>query len=548
MLERASAIAFALAGAGIGQGDRVAILANNSVDWLAADFGSLLGGCVVVPIFATLAVDQIAYIWHDSDTKLCFVDSAADVTRLREAVADAPRLIAFAGDGPETLSGFEAAGATASKARAVPLATLTQATRPDDLAVLIYTSGTTGVPKGVMLSHTNLVSNAEVAAELLLAELGEPGTSVLSVLPFAHIYEHTLVNMYVSARTDLTVTRPEFLLEDMRAVHPRCLALVPRIFERMLAGIVGKAAASGGLTARLVPWALGVGRAYLAATQDGGRPGLLQRLGYAVARALVLRKIKPALGLDRLVLLISGSAPLHRDLVLTFAALGLPIAEGYGLTEAAPIVACSHANAIRYGSVGRPLPGVDVRIESDGEIAVHGPNVMLGYYHLPDERPYTADGYLLTGDIGAFDRDGFLFITDRKKELLKTSAGKFVAPARVEAALKRSRYVGQCVVSGNGRAHPIALVAPNWDLMRVKFGIAGDVSTAAIASRADVLAFLEREVSAASADLASFEAVRRIALLPRDLTIEDGELSPTLKTKRRIVERTFAPLIESAYA
>lgn len=548
MRERATAIAYALARAGIGAGDRVALVANNSVNWLAADFGILFSGCVVVPIFPTLAPDQLAFILRDSGAKLCFVENALQATRVHAALPDAPRTILFVGDGPDSLATFEAGGAAAAAEDPSAIAGFTLGTKSADLAVLIYTSGTTGNPKGVMLTHDNLVSNAEAAIGLLPADMRAGGTPVLSVLPFAHIYEHTLINTFTKLRAEIAITRPDFLLDDLKTARPRCMALVPRIFERILAGIVGKAMLEGGLKAKLVPWALGVGREYLSATQDGAKSGASLAFRFAIAQKLVLAKIKPAIGLDRLEFFISGSAPLHRDIALTFAAMGIPVAEGYGLTETSPIVTGSRIDAIRYGSVGKPIPGVDVKIASDGEILVKGPNVMRGYYNVPDERPFTEDGYFMTGDIGEFDRDGYLFITDRKKELIKTSAGKYVAPGRVEAALKRSIYVGQCFVIGDGRAHPIALVAPNWDLVRKEFGISADIATEAIAARADVLDFVQKEVVAKSADLASFESVRRIALLPRDLTIEDGELSPTLKIKRRIVEKKFAELIERAYA
>jgi long-chain acyl-CoA synthetase len=243
----------------------------------------------------------------------------------------------------------------------------------------------------------------------------------------------------------------------------------------------------------------------------------------------------------------SGSAPLHRDIQLTFAGMGVTVSEGYGLTETSPVVSGNPVGAIRYGSVGKPIEGVEVKIAADGEILVKGPNVMKGYYNLPADHPFTDDGWFLTGDIGALDPDGYLFITDRKKELIKTSTGKYIAPGRVEAALKRSIYIAQCFVIGDGRAFPLALVSPNWELIRKEFNIPDLVSNAAIVARADVRDFMQKEVTEKTADLASFEQVRRVALLPRELTIEDGELSPTLKVKRRVVEAKFADLIEDAY-
>jgi long-chain acyl-CoA synthetase len=539
MFERARAIAGALRAAGIQRGDRVALIANNRVDWIAADFGTLFAGAVVVPIFSTLALDQMEYIFKDSEAKFAFVETAAEAQRIRAACPSTPRIVWFDGTGADSLASFEA-----SAARVDPDGDVD----PEDLAVLIYTSGTTGDPKGVMLSHRNLVSNAIAASQLLPSVLAERDQPVLSVLPFAHIYEHTTILIMALNRSQVHVTTPDYLLEDLKSVRPRVMNLVPRIFERVLAGIQGRAKAEGGLKAKLVPWALTVGREYAAATQRGGKASGMLPLQFAIAQKLVLSKIKPQIGLDRLEFFTSGSAPLHRDIMLTFAGMGVPIAEGYGLTETSPVVTSNPSSAIRYGTVGRAISGVEIKIAADGEIMVKGPNVMQGYYKLSSERPFTSDGWFLTGDVGELDADGYLSITDRKKELIKTSGGKYVAPGRVESALKRSIYVGQCFVIGDGRPYPIALVGPNWDLVRSDFEIPASVTTEEISKRSDVRELLLREVTEKSADLASFETIRRIALLPRDLTIEDGELSPTLKVKRRVVQKKFAELIESAYA
>ena len=512
---------------------------NNRVDWIAADFGTLFAGAVVVPIFSTLALDQMEYIFKDSEAKFAFVETAAEAQRIRAACPSTPRIVWFDGTGADSLASFEA-----SAARVDPDGDVD----PEDLAVLIYTSGTTGDPKGVMLSHRNLVSNAIAASQLLPSVLAERDQPVLSVLPFAHIYEHTTILIMALNRSQVHVTTPDYLLEDLKSVRPRVMNLVPRIFERVLAGIQGRAKAEGGLKAKLVPWALTVGREYAAATQRGGKASGMLPLQFAIAQKLVLSKIKPQIGLDRLEFFTSGSAPLHRDIMLTFAGMGVPIAEGYGLTETSPVVTSNPSSAIRYGTVGRAISGVEIKIAADGEIMVKGPNVMQGYYKLSSERPFTSDGWFLTGDVGELDADGYLSITDRKKELIKTSGGKYVAPGRVESALKRSIYVGQCFVIGDGRPYPIALVGPNWDLVRSDFEIPASVTTEEISKRSDVRELLLREVTEKSADLASFETIRRIALLPRDLTIEDGELSPTLKVKRRVVQKKFAELIESAYA
>ncbi len=547
MRRRMTAIAFALREAGLETGDRVGLIANNRVDWLAADFGILVAGCVVVPIFATLALDQVDYILSDCGAKLCFVDTPQDAERIRASCPHAPRLIHFDGAGPDSLAAFETAGAAAAAAAPSRFASFTLEQTPDQLAVLIYTSGTTGNPKGVVLTHQNLVHNAVSSAESGLART-KRGDPVLSVLPFAHIFEHCALLAFLAAGCELYITQPDHLLDDLKSVRPRVMALVPRIFERVLAAIVTRAKEGGPLKARLVPWALEAGREFATARFERRRPSLALRAQYALASRLVLARIPPGLGLDRLDYFVSGSAALHRDIALTFSGLGIRICEGYGLTETSPVVTVNRYDDLRYGSVGKPIRGVEVRIADDGEILVKGPSVMKGYYNLPAEQPFTEDGWFRTGDIGAFDEDGFLFITDRKKELIKTTAGKYVAPSRVEAALKRSVYVGQCFIVGDGRPYPVALVAPSWQLIRDEFGLPSDASPAIIAGREDVQAFIEREVAENTADLGPFEQIRCVALLPRDLTIEDGELSPTLKVKRRVVERKFAAIIDAAYA
>jgi long-chain acyl-CoA synthetase len=543
---RAAAVAHALRGRGVGRGDRVSILANNSVDWLIADFGILYAGGVVVPMFATTADDQIRFILADSEAKLVFVDDAKCAAHVRAAVPNAPPVVAFEDDGDDGFTALVRSGEALGRDDAA-LAAYHDGIGLDELAVLIYTSGTTGQPKGVMLSHRNLVANTVDAFDPADSAQHE-GQVALSVLPLAHIFEHTNALGYLYNRLVHYVTTPERLLEDLKVIRPQFVAFVPRIFERVIAGIVGKARDAGGLKAKLVPWALEVGTAYERAVRDGGLSPLL-RVQHALAHKLVLSKIRPTLGLDRLEYFVSGSAPLHRDTALALAAMGLNILEGYGLTETSPTVTVNHPADNMLGTVGTPVKNVEVKIADDGEVLVKGPNVMLGYYKLPrEEQPFTADGWFQTGDIGAFDARGHLVITDRKKELFKSSGGKWISPARIETAIKRSIYVGQVMAFGANRPHPAVLVAPNWDLIRKELDMSADTPTATMATDARVRALVIREITANTAELASYERIQRIAILPRDLTIEDGELSPTLKVKRRVVEQRYAGLIEAAYA
>ena len=537
---RAATVARDLRGRGIERGDRVAILADNSIEWLIADFGILYAGCVVVPMFATTADDQIAFILADSEAKLVFVADDASAERLRAVLPNAPPLVALT-------ALRQTAGDNGADVDEALLRSYREGIAPDELAVLIYTSGTTGQPKGVMLSHRNIVSDVRSAFDPADSALHE-GEIGLSVLPFAHIYEHTNALGYLNNGLIHYVTTPDHLLEDMRAIRPTWVAFVPRIFERLIAGIIGSARAAGGAKAKLVPWALAVGTAYERAIRNGGVSPLL-RVQHALAKRLVLSKIPATLGLDRLAYFVSGSAPLHRDTALTLAAMGFGVLEGYGLTETSPVVTVNRPADNVLGTVGPAVKNVQIKIAADGEVLVKGPNVMLGYYRVPrEEQPFDADGWFMTGDIGTIDARGHLEITDRKKELFKSSGGKWISPSRIETAIKRSIYIGQVMAFGNNRAHPTVLVAPNWDLVRAKLEMPADTPTERMSTDPRVRALMIRETGANTADLAAYEQIQRVAILPRDLTIEDGELSPTLKIKRRIVEQQYAALIEAAYA
>ncbi len=533
---------------GLTPGDRVAVVGENSVDWLVADWATLTAGFVVVPIFATQALDQVAYIVAHSETKLIFAGNQLLASRLRDGIENPPPIVCFEGDGPGSLRAFEAQGAARRASAGIDAGRYTASSDLNAMAVLIYTSGTTGNPKGVMLSHNNITSNVTASFGYGFGDI-KSSELVLSMLPFSHIYEHHMIYGYLRSGVIVAICHTaDELLADLRDVHPVFMSCVPRVFERVLAGVQAKARTEGGLKAKLVPWALGIGRRYIRTTLDGSSPSLALRLQYKIAHALVLRKLRPALGLDRVKFLCSGSAPLHLDVSLALAAADIPITEGYGPTECSPVLTENRLDTNRYGTVGKPLPNVELRIAEDGEICVRGPNVMLGYYRDPEATAVViVDGWYHTGDIGELDADGYLRITDRKKEVFKTSTGKFVAPSRVEASLKRSIFFNQVVVVGNGRSHPVALVAPNWPTLRDVLMLGADADDAALSVRDDVRAFLQREVIAHSSDLAKFEQIRYLAILPRDLTIEAGELSPTLKVRRRIVENRYADLIEELY-
>jgi long-chain acyl-CoA synthetase len=549
LLERAQNVACAIRGAGLSAGDRVALISHNCVNWIVADFATLFAGCVVVPIYPTQALDHTAYILEHSGARLVFVDSAATLARLRESGVALPRVVLFDGADGDGLAVFEADGAVVRAAHPELPAAYEATLVPDDLAVLIYTSGTTGAPKGVMLSHDNLAFDAQVSLACGFEGI-EGGRDVISVLPYSHIYEHTLIYIYLVAKVRYFICHdPNELLHDLRDVRPAEMTAVPRIFDRVLAGVKGQARGAGGLQARLVPWALAVGRRYMYSKTFGPPPSPWLSLQYAVAKRLVLGKIRNALGLDRVKFLTSGSAPLHLDTAMIFLGLGVPIMQGYGQTETSPVTSVSRLSLNAYGAVGRPITGVDVRIADDGEILVRGRNVMQGYYRDPEATAVAiVGGWLHTGDIGDMDEAGFLRITDRKNEIFKTSTGKWISPARIEANIKRSIFVTQAMVVGSGRPHPIALICPNWPLVRLEVpNLPSDATPEILVQRDDVRAFLTHEVHKQTRALASYEQIRRIIVVPREFSVEGGELSPSMKIKRRVVEQRYAGEIERAY-
>jgi long-chain acyl-CoA synthetase len=546
LLDRVENLSCAIRDAGLASGDRVALIAHDCIDWIVCDFATFFAGCVVVPIFPTQALDQTDYILRHSEAKLLFIDRREALERLRAYSTALPPAIVFEGDGSDTLRAWEARGAQIRAAHP----DLPRAYEPDDpdaLAVLIYTSGTTGQPKGVMLSHDNIGFDAQSALMWAMEDLGK-GSVVLSVLPFSHIFEHTIIYIYLLAGTRYYICHdPDELARDLREVRPEGMTSVPRIFDRVLAAVKTQAMKESRLRGNLVEWALETGRAYAHARTFGPPPSPGLRGRYALAKRLVLDKVRRRLGLDRLRYFTSGSAALHVDVSMTYLGLGLPIVQGYGLTETSPVITVNRPSDNRYGTVGKPIPGVEVRLADDGEILTRGRHVMLGYYRDPEATAEALeDGWLHTGDIGRLD-DGYLSITDRKKEIFKTANGKFVVPARIESAIKRSPFIAQALVVGDGRPHPAALVCPNWELVRVQLALPPDAPPEELAARDEVREFISAQVRRQTEDLAEFEQIRRVIVIPREFSIENGELSPSMKVKRRVVEQHYAAEIERAY-
>ncbi|MBV9926292.1 MAG: long-chain fatty acid--CoA ligase [Acidobacteria bacterium] len=554
LLRRVRHVALGLHDLGLRRGDRSGILSESSPEWVVADLGCQFAGVVNVPLYPTLAPQQVCYIAEDSGARLLFVQNVAAYERVREALSSCPALSAIVllsdegGEGALTLAGLEARGARLEAERPGLVEELSAVVGAGDLATIIYTSGTTGEPKGVMLTHSNVVSNLAGTSERLAFE---PDDVALSVLPLSHVFERGAMYMYLHHGAKVYFAEAiERVGDNMREVRPTIVVAVPRLFEKIYARIKEKAAEGGRVKTALLTWAVNVGKRWAHAVVWKKPVGPLLRLQHEVATRLVFSKWREATG-GRIRVFCSGGAALPEELGLVFYGAGLPIVQGYGLTETSPVICVNGADDNRIGTVGQPIRDVEVRIAPDGEIETRGPNVMRGYYNKPDatREVFTEDGWFRTGDIGALDAGGYLRITDRKKELFKTSGGKYVAPQPIEERIKQSRFVGQVVLVGNGRKFPAALIVPDWEMLRSYARHKG----LAVESRADfcrhprIIDLLQRQVDSVTADLSRFERVKRVALLERELTIDGGELTPTLKVKRRVIDEKYKDVIDRIY-
>lgn len=551
---RVRAIAAALRELGIAAGDRVSILSETRLEWALADWACLAVHAADVPIYPTLTAKQAEYILRDSGAVAVFCSTAEQAAKVAEVRGGLPALrhvILFDGPAPAgavTLADLEARG-RAAEAKYPRWRDDALAARPDDLATLIYTSGTTGDPKGVMLTHRNLWSNVESAGRVLPITEGD---SALAMLPLSHVYErmvdYTLFHLGVTTNYAESFDK---VAQNLAEVRPSVVLSVPRLYEKVYARVL-ETALSGGVVKRAIFfWAKGVGERWATFRLAGLTVPALLRLAHAAADRLVFRKLRARTG-GRIRFFISGSAPLSPDIARFFFGAGMPVLEGYGLTETSPVLTLNPHTKIKLGTVGPAIPGVSLKIAADGEILAKGPNVMRSYYNRPDDTKaaFDADGWFLTGDVGELDADGYLKITDRKKELLKTAGGKFIAPQPIENAVKLNKYVASAMVVGDRRKFPIILVVPDFDQLerwaayrRIAF-----TSRAQLVTLPDVRAKMEREVMDMLHDLARYETPKKVILLEHDFTIEAGELTPTQKLKRRVIEAHYAKEITAAYA
>jgi long-chain acyl-CoA synthetase len=461
-------------------------------------------------------------------------------------------VITFAASDPNadtTLAALEASGsAVDTEPRRIAYRTLAMAVRPGDLATLIYTSGTTGEPKGVMLTHDNIYSNVMAGAAAIPFGGGDV---CLSFLPLSHIFER-MGGHYLMFHTGTSIAYAESIDTvpiNMSEVRPTLLMSVPRLYEKMYARILDNALAGGAVKKRIFFWARHVADRWADVMLAGQTPGGALAVQYRLAQKLVFSKLKARTG-GRLRYMVSGGAPLAPEINKFFYAAGLVILEGYGLTETSPVIAVNKPSAFRIGTVGRPVLGVEVTIASDGEILTRGPHVMKGYYNKPDATAEAIDGegWFHTGDIGEL-RDGFLAITDRKKDIIVTAGGKNIAPQPIENKIKTNKYVSQAVMIGDKRKFPIVLVVPNWESLE-KWAKLHNIlwaERAQLLTMPTIRAKMEKEVMGEVEGMAHFEMPKKIGLLEHDFSVERGELTPTLKVKRRIIDKTYKALIDSLY-
>jgi long-chain acyl-CoA synthetase len=554
VLERVKNTALGLRSLGIGPGDKVVILSENRPEWTMTDFAAQCLGAVVVPIYPTLMPDQIKYIVNDSDAKVVFSSNRElwpRIAVIRGGLAKIAHYVVFDPegiDGAMPLAELMDRGRTYGASRGDEFEALALAVKPGDLASIIYTSGTTGVPKGVMLTHANFLHNIKALRSIVTFTVED---RILSFLPLSHVLERMC--MYAFLYTGATIAFAESIetvAENLIEARPTIMVSVPRLFDKIYVKVIDQVLAGSGLKKKIFFWALGVGKKHSAKRLRGEPiPGFLA-FQHKLAAKLVYSKIIEKTG-GRIRFFVSGGAPLSKDIAEFFYTLGLTVIEGYGLTETSPVVACNTIEGVRFGTVGRPIPGVEVRIAPDGEILTRGPNLMKGYYKKEAEtREVMEDGWLKTGDIGRLDEDGFLIITDRKKDIIVTAGGKNVAPQPIENLLKTNPYIANAVVVGGSRKFISALIVPNFDKLEayardanIPFG-----NRAELVAKDEVRNFLLAEVGRTTPNLAPYERVKKIAVLDRDFEIEKEEMTPTLKVRRSIVERKYKGLIDTMYA
>ena len=552
-------IAFALKSLDVGKGSNVALLSNNSPRWAMTDYGIICSGSATVSVYPTLIPSQVEYILNDSQSKVVFVQNHEQMQKVMESWNNCPNLeYAVVMDDSNTESDdrifnfmdFLDLGTKHEQESDESFEDLVAKPEADDLLTLIYTSGTTGNPKGVRLTHGNMTSNMEGTKQNIVFDETEV---FLSFLPLSHSFERMgghFTAFSVGAQVYYAESI-ETVPENLREVKPSVVLSVPRLYEKMYAKVLDGLKSAPEARQKIFWWAIGVGKE---ATQYHLKNQPLPfglNIKHTIANKLVYSKVKDRIG-GKLRFFVSGGAPLSQEIGEFFAAADIMILEGYGLSETSPVLTSNTPDALRYGSVGKPLFNVDIEIADDGEILAKGPNVMSGYFNNEDasKEAIDSDGWFHTGDIGHLDEDGFLFITDRKKNILVTSAGKNVAPAPLENALTNSPLIEQVVVVGDNKNFISALIVPTQEAVEKELSVQGKsvLGSDIMSNHPDVKAVIQKEVDAIMADFSNYERVKEFAILPRLFTIEDGELTPTLKVVRKVVLDHFSTEVDAIYS
>ena len=555
LTDRVVAVSLGLRGLGIAAGDRVSILAETRPEWAIADYACLCARAADVPIYPTLTARQTEYILKDSGSVAVFCSTAEQVAKVMEIRRNLPALrhvIVFDAGGKRegvlTLDELEARGRGVAGAHP-RVREEALAVSPDAIATLIYTSGTTGEPKGVILTHNNIWSNVQGGLQALPLL---PTDECLAMLPLSHVYERMVDYTLLAAGVVINYAESfDKVAQNLAEVRPTIVLSVPRLYEKVYARVLENALSGSALKRRIFFWAKRAGEAWATLVLDQQPIPAGLALKHKIADRLVFAKLRARTG-GRIRYFISGSAPLSPEIAKFFFSAGLPVLEGYGLTETSPVLTLNPYRRPRIGTVGVTFPDVQLKIAADGEILAKGPNVMQGYYNKPEAtaEAIDAEGWFHTGDIGELDGDGYLKITDRKKDLIKTAGGKYIAPQPIENQVKLNKFVANAVLLGDKRKFSIILVVPNFETLEpwaTAQGLAFTSHRQLVALPA-VRQKMEEEVESRMGDLAHFERPKKIVLLEQDFTIESGELTPTLKVKRRVVEKNYAPVIDAAYA
>ncbi|TVR26775.1 MAG: long-chain fatty acid--CoA ligase [Balneolaceae bacterium] len=545
-------LALGLYDLGVRPGDKVAIHSENSTEWVMCDLAILSIGAVNVPIYSTQPGDQIKYILENSDSVVHIVSNDemfAETKPLIKSVKNVKAVITIHGSKHKKLKPFDdviEAGKKINNEKPELFNSLKNDIKPDDLATLIYTSGTTGLPKGVMLTHNNIASNVVASLEKLPFDIKEfYGQNVLSYLPLSHVFERMIEYMYMSMGCRLYyIEAVEEIRDDLGYVQPFFMATVPRLLEKIHTGVKVKGQELSGAKKNLYYWAI-----YMTENYDPENPPSgLAAIKHKIADKLIYSKIRELFG-GNLSGMVSGGAALSPEIFKFMNAIGFVCAQGYGLTETSPVITVQTTGEMRIGSSGKAIRGVEVKIAEDGEILTRGPNVMTGYYKEEEQTKevFTDDGWFKTGDIGKLDEDGFLFITDRKKSMFKLSTGKYVAPQNVENQISGSGFIEQVVVIGYQRKFCSALIVPAYDNIKKRLKRDGYEPSKPYSKDEKIRSLIQEEVDKANKTLAPWESVKKFILLEEPLSIDSGDLTPTMKVKRPVVLEKFKEEIDSMY-